>query len=568
MKRIISLVLAFVLVLSFSVTVFAVDDSFYGMVTDYLYRIDSELNTQSEYLSDIEYSTASTYSLLNYYLGDIHTAVSSSNTYLQKIYLDYFGIIQDIMQINDKMDTLVDVLADPNDVSLKESQKDNQQFIQDNFFTPGSDLSVDTNKLGALVSYSDSFNTFFNFSSYGNSSPLDQLGEGSPFSQWFTEENGKSMDPTFSAGGGGSDPDPDDPNPDDPNPDDPDPEPETTSTPTLSYNESTFTVSAAGNGTVIMYVDGVQVSNPYTFIQGDSSVTYVVTATAQEEGKLISNTARLDVTIEGEVIEPDPEPEITTMPSISYNEPTFTVSASGNGTVIMYVDGVQVSNPYTFTQGDSAVTYVVTATAQEEGKLISNTARLEVTVPKYEPPFSVTNLIPTSTSSYSGGSIYNGTGYRNGYVWGSSGSASSTSVSGWGSTGWMNCSYGDVFYIYNADVYRTNSYAVLYLYSSSGMTSIVYNSVRNPFTADSNGVISYTVADNPGGSAPTRIAFNLMSLSAGSVITKNEYPIQVSASAYSLRGRGFYNPGSNIVSSFYNSRQSVFDFLLRGGRSR
>ena len=82
---------------------------------------------------------------------------------------------------------------------------------------------------------------------------------------------------------------------------------EVTATPVISYDEETFTVTAVGNGEVIMYVDGVQVTNPYIFVQGDDDVTYTVTATAQEPGKLISEVATLDVTVPAKEVGPGPE---------------------------------------------------------------------------------------------------------------------------------------------------------------------------------------------------------------------------------------------------------------------
>ena len=72
---------------------------------------------------------------------------------------------------------------------------------------------------------------------------------------------------------------------------------ETTATPTINYNSTTYTVTASGDGTVLMYVNGNAVSNPYTFTQGETDVTYTVTATAQESGKQISATATQSITV-------------------------------------------------------------------------------------------------------------------------------------------------------------------------------------------------------------------------------------------------------------------------------
>ncbi len=66
-------------------------------------------------------------------------------------------------------------------------------------------------------------------------------------------------------------------------------------------------------------------------------------------------------------------------------EDAVIVTATGKGTVVMYVNGVEVENPVTFAKEEVEKTYTVTATAQEEGKLISETATLEVTVPAKQP---------------------------------------------------------------------------------------------------------------------------------------------------------------------------------------
>lgn len=78
---------------------------------------------------------------------------------------------------------------------------------------------------------------------------------------------------------------------------------------------------------------------------------------------------------------PEPEPEKSEAPTITYDDSNFTVSASGNGTVTMYVDGTQETSPYQFTQGQSDVTYTVTATAQQDGKAISDTVTENCLVP-------------------------------------------------------------------------------------------------------------------------------------------------------------------------------------------
>ena len=82
-----------------------------------------------------------------------------------------------------------------------------------------------------------------------------------------------------------------------------------------------------------------------------------------------------------------PEPPVqTAAPSITYveNENDVVVTATGEGTVILYCNDQVVENPCTILKGDEAVTYTFTATAQVEGELISKITTLEVTVPAKE----------------------------------------------------------------------------------------------------------------------------------------------------------------------------------------
>ncbi len=72
-----------------------------------------------------------------------------------------------------------------------------------------------------------------------------------------------------------------------------------TATPVISHEttNNAVIVTATGNGDVKLYVNGSLVENPYTLARGNQDYTVNVTATAQEEGKLISETATMVLTI-------------------------------------------------------------------------------------------------------------------------------------------------------------------------------------------------------------------------------------------------------------------------------
>ena len=75
--------------------------------------------------------------------------------------------------------------------------------------------------------------------------------------------------------------------------------------------------------------------------------------------------------------------EVTVAPTITYEvtDEGVVITATGEGEVHLYVNGEEVENPYTYPFGDEEVTIVVTATAQGEGKQVSEPATLEITIP-------------------------------------------------------------------------------------------------------------------------------------------------------------------------------------------
>ena len=165
-------------------------------------------------------------------------------------------------------------------------------------------------------------------------------------------------------------------------------QPEVTEAPVITYDEETFTVTATGAGEVKLYVNGEEVENPYTFELGEEETTYTVTATAQEEGKEISETATLEVTVPAApvVIEVTPKPIIDV-----FDDPeaqTVTVKASGYGHICIYWDDMLQAEGegeavWVIPYGDDpeGEEYGVSATAQEEGKEVSEYALETVFVP-------------------------------------------------------------------------------------------------------------------------------------------------------------------------------------------
>lgn len=152
-----------------------------------------------------------------------------------------------------------------------------------------------------------------------------------------------------------------------------------TEAPTISTEEGdeTVTVTASGSGNVTLSIVGGEiVENPYTVEKTDQPQTITFMAVAKEEGKLISSATTLEVEIPALVL-------VTEAPTLNLSADGLTVTATGEGTVLLYIDGVLISGSttYTFTKADEQVEHIVTSTAQESGKEISEVTTLEVIIP-------------------------------------------------------------------------------------------------------------------------------------------------------------------------------------------
>lgn len=89
----------------------------------------------------------------------------------------------------------------------------------------------------------------------------------------------------------------------------------------------------------------------------------------------VNNTEKVPMT----VLPVTAAPEITT----EVTDSTVTITASGEGEVLLYVDGELVENPYTIERGLEDVTITVVATAQDGDKLM-NTVTTKVVIPAKE----------------------------------------------------------------------------------------------------------------------------------------------------------------------------------------
>ena len=187
---------------------------------------------------------------------------------------------------------------------------------------------------------------------------------------------------------------------------------EKTATPTfevVTNADGSKTITAVGDGTIHMYVDGVEVENPYTIMPSlDGDITVTVTATAQEEGKLISETATQTVTVPEAGRSPKP-----TITMTDNGDGTYTITITGTGDLAVYIndaehggtsgDPVATGNQtvsFNVEQHSQTMTITVQATNQEEGLAVSRTAEETYTIPAMSlDGFTPLNPQPANTST-------------------------------------------------------------------------------------------------------------------------------------------------------------------------
>ena len=149
--------------------------------------------------------------------------------------------------------------------------------------------------------------------------------------------------------------------------------PKHTPPPVINFDQKTLTLNVSGMGTLHVYLNGREIQVPCTFPQQMQQQDYLVTATAQAGGDVMSKEASLRVVI--------PALKQTALPEISYDPKTLTLNVTGNGEVHVLLNGKEIQVPYTFEKQRQEQSFNVTATAQASGELKSEVANLKVAVP-------------------------------------------------------------------------------------------------------------------------------------------------------------------------------------------
>ena len=138
---------------------------------------------------------------------------------------------------------------------------------------------------------------------------------------------------------------------------------------------------ASSNGT---FDQATMTVNDNSFALTNEFNLYEVTLTEPQQIEAITFVANKRaylkvINIAGQeiILEKTATPEIV----VTEGEEAYTVTATGAGTVKLYKNGEEVENPCTVARTSEEQTFVFTATAQEEGKDISDVATQNVTVP-------------------------------------------------------------------------------------------------------------------------------------------------------------------------------------------
>jgi len=168
-----------------------------------------------------------------------------------------------------------------------------------------------------------------------------------------------------------------------------------TDTPVITYQvtDNSVIITATGNGTVNLSAGGETASGAgsatVTIPRTGDDQTITATATAQEEGKLVSDPATQTIVV--------PEAGRSPMPTITFTDNgdgTYTITAIGTGEVAMYINDTehggtagdpiitgQGSVSITVEQHSQAMTIPIQATNQEGDLLVSHPAEGNYTIP-------------------------------------------------------------------------------------------------------------------------------------------------------------------------------------------
>ena len=165
---------------------------------------------------------------------------------------------------------------------------------------------------------------------------------------------------------------------------------------TTEVTDEAVVITATGEGTVTLYIQYIDNETGDLTLEtyvGEGTVSHEVArgeevtyvnfwAVAQANDDAVPGFTGVTYYFEIPALE-TPQPEVTPTPVITYEvtDDAVIITATGEGEVLLYVNGELVDNPVTIARGNTDVVVTVTATAQGEDMLISETATQEITIP-------------------------------------------------------------------------------------------------------------------------------------------------------------------------------------------
>ena len=166
-----------------------------------------------------------------------------------------------------------------------------------------------------------------------------------------------------------------------------------TDAPVITY-ETTDTeviITATGEGTVVLYVNGMEVENPYHIARTNETFSVMATATAQGEGMDVSPVTTLEIPVPAlEQQNPDLTGEIVV--SEPNEDGIVTITYTGDEDVTIYVNGEPYEDGFQLADGENTLVITVEADGY-------NTLEETVTVtwvapqPPYETPAPVVTVV-------------------------------------------------------------------------------------------------------------------------------------------------------------------------------
>lgn len=499
------------------------------LIYGYVKESDTELNRIFALLEDFEP-----------YIDGVEGLITNSNNFLDSI--------------GDDVSMLQQVLADEDDLAFKQSQKENQEAIQDTFFSADSDLSINLTDLEAFGHYIRDYKNSFNFrENVGTDSPLTVLSEGSDFMQIFTSETGLSLDPSFQGSSGGIVTPPD--------------LPQYTAFNILPYaltsttSETIFSGVGYRNNRKFSGLNlNTDLGSTYFLEPDEFSTEFGVTGYFYCEPGDVFYFYNIDA---GDIFVPNIyfgssdtnilsgsfweiyKPDSFTYPSLEPDE---------NGVYSYTIPSLPAG---TNEPNDIIACRFMFSGSLNSGSFISmNEYPFEnAPVPDEPEPEPIVNWLPLATTDPGGTEIYNGKGWQEGMRWSSSSNAPSA-ITTMFLTGWIPVEYLDTVYFYDFSFSGSNSTYFVTFSSDSSYDTVTLNS----YSADENGVFSFDVTQTDA----EYFRVSAYYISDDSVITINQYPIQsASVSSYSLRSSAPVD-NSQVVTSYYADREAEFQSFIRG----